>query len=65
LAVAIAPSELVGGDGESAGGLIVITVLKGQLSLPVSTTSQWWVSRSSKAVLIMASSNMLGHSPKC
>jgi len=30
-------------------------VLKRQLSLPVSTISQWWVSRSSSAVVILAS----------
>ena len=29
--------------------------LKRQLSLPVSTISQWWVSRSSSAVVILAS----------
>jgi hypothetical protein len=37
--------------------------LKRQLSLPVSTMSQWWVSRSSSAVVILASPNTLGHSP--
>ncbi len=38
--------------------------LKRQLSLPVSTISQWWVSRSSSAVVILASpANTLGHSP--
>ena len=39
-------------------------VLKRQLSLPVSTISQWWVSRSSSAVVILASPKTLGHSPK-
>ena len=38
--------------------------LKRQLSLPVSTMSQWWVSRSSRAVVILALPNKLGHSPK-
>ena len=38
--------------------------LNRQLSLPVSTMSQWWVSRSSSAVVILASPNTLGHSPK-
>lgn len=38
--------------------------LKRQLSLPVSTISQWWVSRSSKAVVIFASLNTCGHSAK-
>src|SRR5271169_6162551 len=38
--------------------------LKRQLSLPVSTMSQWWVSRSRSAVVIFGSPNTLGHSPK-
>jgi Predicted 3'-5' exonuclease related to the exonuclease domain of PolB len=38
--------------------------LKRQLSLPASTMSQWWVKRSSSAVVILASPNTLGHSPK-
>ena len=37
--------------------------LKRQLSLPVSTMSQWWVRRSSSAVVILASPKTLGHSP--
>lgn len=37
--------------------------LKRQLSLPVSTMSQWWVSRSSSAVVIFASPKTDGHSP--
>jgi len=37
--------------------------LNRQLSLPVSTMSQWWVSRSSRAAVILASPNTLGHSP--
>ena len=37
---------------------------KRQLSFPVSTISQWWVSRSSSAVVILASPKTLGHSPK-
>jgi adenylate cyclase len=36
--------------------------LKRQLSLPVSTMSQWWVSRSSSAVVILPKTP--GHSPK-
>ena len=35
-----------------------------QLSLPVSTMSQWWVSRSRSAVVILASPKTLGHSAK-
>jgi hypothetical protein len=38
--------------------------LKRQLSFPVSTMSQWCVRRSSSAVVILASPNTLGHSPK-
>jgi hypothetical protein len=38
--------------------------LNRQLSLPVSTISQWWVRRSSSAVVIFGSPNTLGHSPK-
>ena len=38
--------------------------LKRQLSLPVSMMSQWWVSRSRSAVVILASKNTFGHSPK-
>ena len=37
--------------------------LKRQLSFPVSTMSQWWVSRSRSAVVILASPKTLGHSP--
>jgi hypothetical protein len=37
--------------------------LNRQLSLPVSTMSQWWVRRSSKAAVILASPNTLGQSP--
>jgi hypothetical protein len=38
--------------------------LKRQLSLPVSTMSQWWVMRSSSAVVILGSPKTVGHSPK-
>jgi hypothetical protein len=38
--------------------------LKRQLSLPVSMMSQWWVSRSSMAVVILASPNTCGQSAK-
>jgi hypothetical protein len=37
--------------------------LKRQLSFPVSMMSQWWVRRSSSAVVILASLKTLGHSP--
>jgi len=37
--------------------------LKRQLSLPVSTISQWCVSRSRSAVVIFASPKTVGHSP--
>ena len=38
--------------------------LKRQLALPVSMMSQWWVSRSSMAVVILASPNTCGQSAK-
>jgi hypothetical protein len=38
--------------------------LKRQLSLPVSMMSRWRVKRSSSALVILASTKMLGHSPK-
>ena len=38
--------------------------LKRQLSLPVSMISQWWVRRSSSAVVILGSPKTEGHSPK-
>ena len=38
--------------------------LKRQLSFPVSMISQWWVSRSSRAVVILGSPKTDGHSPK-
>src|SRR6202011_4466332 len=50
-------------SGASRGGTQA-RCLKRQLSLPVSMISQWWVSRSSSAVVILASPNTLGHSPK-
>jgi len=56
LAMAIARSCIRGG---SRGRFF-----KRQLSLPVSTMSQWWVRRSSRAVVIFGSPNTLGHSPK-
>jgi hypothetical protein len=37
---------------------------KRQESLPVSTMSQWWVRRSSRAVVILASVKTLAHSAK-
>jgi hypothetical protein len=41
-----------------------VRFLKRQLSLPVSRMSQWWVRRSSSAVVILASAKTLGHSAK-
>jgi hypothetical protein len=37
--------------------------LKRQDALPVSMISQWWVRRSSSAVVIFASPKTVGHSP--
>jgi hypothetical protein len=49
----------------SRGGTAAQTrCLKRQLSLPVSMISQWWVSRSSSAVVILALLKTLGHSAK-
>jgi hypothetical protein len=39
-----------------------VRVLRRQLALPVSRMSQWCVRRSSRAVVIFASPNTLGHS---
>jgi hypothetical protein len=39
-------------------------VLEAPASLPISTMSQWWVSRSRSAVVILASPKTAGHSPK-
>jgi hypothetical protein len=51
--------------GASRGGSAVqVRFLKRQLSLPVSTMSQWWVRRSSSAVVILASPNTWGQSAK-
>ncbi len=49
--------------GECGGGCQP-RCLKRQLSLPVSTMSQWWVRRSRSAVVILASPKTVGHSPK-
>src|SRR5215472_14286824 len=54
----------VGPRGRSAGHGPQVRFLKRQLSLPVSRMSQWWVSRSSSAVVILASAKTLGHSAK-
>jgi hypothetical protein len=43
------------GQCEDGCGRAQARVLKRQLALPVSTMSQWWVSRSSSAVVILAS----------
>ena len=66
---AASPTERSAGSaclptGASRGGTAVqVRFLNRQLSLPVSTMSQWWVRRSSSAVVILASPNTLGHSP--
>ena len=61
--LALAPSELVG-VAETARARIVVRsssrLLKCQLSLPVSTMSQWGVRRSSRAVVILASPKTVG-----
>jgi hypothetical protein len=49
-------------SGQQAAGRHAL-VLKRQPPLPVATISQWWVSRSSSAVVILASPNTLGHIP--
>ena len=54
-----------GGDcQDDTAGWVQARFLKRQLSLPVSTMSQWWVRRSSSAVVILGSPKTLGHSPK-
>ena len=59
--------------GEGADDPSVIAGRKGwaqarflnrQLTLPVSTMAKWCVRRSSRAAVIFASPNTLGHSPK-
>jgi hypothetical protein len=51
--------------GASRGGTAVqVRFLNRQLSLPVSTMSQWCVRRSSSAVVILASPNTWGQSAK-
>src|ERR1039457_2461867 len=52
---------LAGGEWRAGG---YARFLKRQLSLPVSMMSQWWVSRSSMAVVILASPNTCGQSAK-
>src|SRR3546814_19980258 len=49
---------------EGAEGGCQLRFLKRQLSLLVSTISQWWVTRSSSAAVILGSPNTVGHSPK-
>ena len=56
-------------DGRMVGAGAVLArrqarCLNRQLSLPVSTISQWWVRRSRSAVVILASPKTLGHSAK-
>jgi len=53
-----------GPRGRSAVPRAQVRFLNRQLSLPVSRMSQWWVSRSSSAVVILASAKTLGHSAK-
>ena len=50
-----------GGPGE---GFSQLRFLNRQLVLPVSMMSQWWVRRSSMAVVILASPNTCGQSAK-
>ena len=52
-----------GGGAFAAGRSAYDLFLNRQLSLPVLMISQWCVRRSSKAVVIFASMNTLGHSP--
>ena len=66
----LARSERIGAGGEEeigpgafCAGRAQRRCLKRQLSLPVSTMSQWWVRRSSSAVVILASPKTDGHSP--
>src|ERR1700736_1377150 len=64
---AVDPPGRAAGGGVRGGGFgfwAQARFLNRQLSLPVSTISQWWVSRSKRAVVILASPNTLGHSPK-
>ena len=55
-------SPVLGVDGRHRVVAAAELVLKRQESLPVSTMWQWWVSRSSHAVVILASPNTLAHS---
>ena len=52
---------MAGGEWRAVG---YARFLKRQLSLPVSMMSQWCVSRSSMAVVILASPNTCGQSAK-
>src|SRR3546814_2060403 len=54
---------LVTGVQTCALPICQLRFLKRQLSLPVSTISQWWVTRSSSAVVILGSPKTVGHSP--
>lgn len=47
-----------------AAAVVELLCLKRQESLPVSTMWQWWVNRSSGAVVILASPKTLAHSSK-
>ena len=60
-ASALTEPVLAGGEWRAVG---YARFLKRQLSLPVSMMSQWWVSRSSMAVVILASPNTCGQSAK-
>ena len=69
--VALAPAELVGVVEPGRARWVEERPLEGQarflkrqLSLPVSTMSQWCVRRSSNAVVILGSPKTVGHSPK-
>jgi len=50
----------VGKRGDGRDALFQPRFLNRQLSLPVSTMSQWWVRRSSIAVVILASPKICG-----
>lgn len=51
-------------DGDGGGRVDQLRFLNRQLVLPVSMMSQWWVKRSSMAVVILASLNTCGQSAK-
>ena len=58
------PAELVGGCAAGRPRVGQARFLKRQLSLPFSTISQSWVLLSRSTVVILASPETFGHSPK-